>query len=218
MSTDGALARTKQVAKATPAYPAYVWVRDGARELAWRLRGRPHPPPASFKRRLLRQTGRRFALRYFVETGTFMGDTVAALRPQFEHLYTIELFEPLYLGAVSRFADEPAVTVLQGDSASRLPEVLDRLSGPALLWLDAHDSGPGTGAAGVDPPAAELAAIFARDTPHVVYLDDACTFKGVDGYPTVEQIQEMVEQARPGWRCYVADDIVRIEPPVTQAS
>src|SRR5262249_21720595 len=123
-----------------------------------------------------------------VETGTFYGDTLYALRYTFDKLYSIELSEDFYRRAVKRFADEPKIHLQQGDSGEVLAEVLKLVDGPALFWLDGHYSG-GTTALGAEarPILRELRQIAKQPLrdKHLIVVDDARLFDGTGGYPTI---------------------------------
>jgi hypothetical protein len=132
------------------------------------------PPTPAVKARAIRRYARTFGLTTFVETGTYLGDTVAAVLDQFASCLTIELSEDLHDRARARFASSPQVTCLRGDSGALLAGVIPMLDGPTLFWLDAHDSGAGTASAGYDPIGRELRAIYANlDRRHVILIDDA---------------------------------------------
>jgi hypothetical protein len=182
---------------------------------AWRREGSPVPPPRHYKRALLREAGRRFGIRTLVETGTWHGGTVEALKDDFERVVSVELDETLHRAARERFAKDDHVTLLQGDSGSVLPKVLADLREPAVFWLDAHWSAGDTARGDLDTPiAAEVSAIL--DHPvrtHVVLVDDARLFVGKDDYPTVEQFRAWVAERRPDLCFELRDDVIRIHPP-----
>lgn len=207
----------KEFVKRTPAAPALRAGRDVVRraqqETNWRRAGRPAPTPPHVKWRALRRAQKRFGLRVFVETGTYQGWTIDALIDRFDRIYSMELHDENYRYCADRFRDRPHVEIIHGNSAEILPDVLARIDQPALLWLDAHYSGEGTASSGIDPIRPELDAVFASPQQHVVYIDDACTFTGADGYPTVDEIRALVFDRRPGWSVTVRDDVIRIEPP-----
>jgi len=179
----------------------------------WQREGRPVPPPPAVKQRVLRAYAKRFELRTFVETGTFLGDTTAAMKPYVDRVVTIEISPDLAAHARERFADALNVQVLEGDSGSLLPDVLASLHEPALFWLDGHYSGGITARGDADTPVrAELSAIL--DHPvrtHVILIDDARDFKG-GGYPTIAEVAEMVRGHPTGYEFDVRDDIIRLTP------
>lgn len=173
----------------------------------------PFLPPEQ-RRRILRDYGKKFELRMFVETGTANGDTPWALRKDFSRLWTIEVGEAQYKAAVHRFAGTN-VTCLHGDSAKHLPRVLEELGGtPALFWLDGHACG-GDRAEKDTPILEELEAIFATGTRHVILVDDARLFKGMPHYgewdwPPIQDVRDRAEAA--GYTFEVRDDIIRLVP------
>jgi hypothetical protein len=151
-----------------------------------------------------------------VETGTYLGDMVDAMRADFEQVISIELSEELAQHARARFARASNVQVLCGDSGKLLPEVVSRLMAPTLFWLDGHYSAGVTAKGDRETPILEeLEAIFSGSTgPHVLLIDDARCF-GSGDYPSIQQVQALVMKYRPGWQFAVAGDIIRICPPVS---
>ena len=117
-------------------------------------------------------------LHTFVETGTFFGDTTAAMIPYFRKLITIELSKELAALACNRFSSTPAVTVLQGDSTYFLPDVCRQISEPVFFWLDGHWSGGITAKGDKDCPLIEeIAAIHMYCKSRcVIAIDDVRLF------------------------------------------
>lgn len=181
----------------------------------WEARGRPNTPPSSIKHEIIRECARRFGLAVFVETGTYHGGTVVAMKHAFRRLYTVELDAELALRAHRRFARDGRVTVYQGDSARVLPTILARLTEPALFWLDAHYSGPGTARGSPDRPITqELDAILAHPVRgHVVLIDDTRCFGVLPDYPTLADLEAFVRARDQAPAFEVRDDVIRIYPP-----
>lgn len=158
-------------------------------------------PPV--KIRALQHYAKDYELRTFVETGTYMGDTTAAIAPLFDRCFTIELSGELHARAVERFAKQPHVTCVRGDSGAVVGDILRRIDQPALFWLDAHHSGGITADAGYDPVLKELSSIFSHPIKgHVVLIDDA---RG-------HQIDVIARQIPAGHLLSIKNDIVRIVP------
>jgi hypothetical protein len=131
----------------------------------------------SLDARLARLLQEKLRFDVFVETGTGQGDTVAAVRPLFPEIHTIEQDESLHAAAARRFLDDPAVRVHLGDSGAVLSRIVPYLESRAVFyWLDAH----ATGEAPVDGPECplveELAAISRLSERSVVMIDDARLF------------------------------------------
>jgi hypothetical protein len=160
----------------------------------------PSPPIA--KVRAIRFHARRFDIRSFVETGTYYGDTTAAVADAFDRCVTIELSPQLHARAAARFSSDVKIECYQGDSGSLLSGIIKSLSGPAIFWLDAHHSGGVTANAGYDPILSELSAIIDDRRGHVVLIDDA------RGH-VIETINEIVA---PNHILTVRNDIIRITP------
>jgi hypothetical protein len=160
-------------------------------------------PRACVKASVIRHHAKTYGLRTLVETGTWRGDTIAAVADRFERCITIELSTELWREACARFRASPNVTCLHGDSGVVLPQVLAELRAPALFWLDAHASGGPTVDSGKGPILDELRAILSHgERGHVVLIDDA---RG--------HALEPIEAAVPaGHRFTVRNDIIRITP------
>lgn len=199
----------KKIIRQTPFFPVF---RDARIILRWIFAGRPVPPPHLIKQRAIRACAGKFDLTVFVETGTYRGEMVEAVRRDFERVYSIELGGELHRQAQERFAADPHVTILQGDSGEVLRGLLPNIDKPALFWLDSHYSDADTArSALITPIRRELELILAHPLArsHVILIDDARLFTGEDDYPTLEALNAMLAPAGFG-RCRVQDDIIRI--------
>jgi 23S rRNA A2030 N6-methylase RlmJ len=201
----------KRFFKRMPMYPA---LRDGKILLGWILAGRPVPPPHLVKQRAIRRYARKFHLPILVETGTYRGEMVEAMRGEFDRIYSVELGRELYELARGRFAGDPRITILQGDSGEVLRDLLPKIDRPALFWLDSHFSGGETArSALITPVVRELETILAHPLArrNVILIDDARLFNGRDDYPTIDAVDAVLARAGFG-PCAVKDDIIRIHP------
>ena len=192
-------------------HPAIRPLNDRRIVLQWRLTGRAIPPPPTVKHAIVKDYAQRFGTRVLVETGTFAGGMIDAVKDRFARVFSIELDPGWHSRAVRRFRGCAHVTLLQGDSGVRLREVLDELAEPALFWLDAHYSGPVTARGALDSPiVGELAAIRAHPVAgHVVLIDDMRDFTGRDGYPTVDALVAWIREGDAAAVVEVRDDILR---------
>lgn len=148
----------------------------------------------------------------FVETGTYLGETTAAMAKHYSKVHTIEIDTGLYEKARARFADQLGIQCYHGDSATMLPEVIRELAGPTVFWLDGHYSGPRTGRhSEYDTPIiSELEMIFAHNAKdHIILIDDARLFVGRHAYPTIAILRQFVS-ANSRYHLTIRDDIIRL--------
>lgn len=180
----------------------------------WKRKGCPAPPPHCIKQRNLRRYARRHGLRVLVETGTYMGDMVAAMKPYFDTIYSIELGKELFDRACERFSQDAHVELIHGDSGDKLREIMERLERPAIFWLDGHYSAGITAKGKSETPILEeLSQIFAvHDLGHVIVVDDARLFGTDPSYPTVEELREFIRSKGRKARISVKDDSIIISP------
>ena len=195
-----------------PGFTVFHPLLEAASLRAWRRDGRP-PAPRTVKEAIIRG----FAgppRRVFVETGTFYGDMIAAVRGDFERLFSIELSPRLARRATRRFAGDPRVAILEGDSGDRLGPLLRGLGAPAVIWLDGHYSGVLTARGESDTPLARelAAALECGTTQDVVLVDDARLIGCDPAYPSLGEIESLVGARRPGWTVQVLDDVLRVQP------
>jgi hypothetical protein len=191
--------------------PALIALTRKRITLAWRLRGSPAPPPHVVKQDILLRYQKQRRFSTFVETGTFTGEMVHAMRPHFARVISIEMAPAIFEATKRRFAGDSRVELLLGDSGTLLPRLLSALDHPALFWLDGHYMGGTTARAEEDSPVrAELAALLRHPARgHLVLIDDARLFTGADGYPTLEELRAWVQRERPGSLVDVDADIIR---------
>jgi hypothetical protein len=116
----------------------------------------------------------------FVETGTYLGDTVKlALEHGFKKIHSIELNKKLYDDAVEMFKNEPTVKIWLGDSTEILPIIIDEIgNNRATFWLDAHASGPLVGGKSGGSPVVDELNIIGKSMckEHTIFVDDKRLF------------------------------------------
>ncbi len=189
--------------KALGHYPDYWY---------WILRGRPSRSPHLLKQKVVREYGEKFALKTLVETGTYYGEMVAAMKGHFARIYSIEYVPALAERATRKFARDEHVRIFCGDSRVVMPEVLALLRGPALFWLDAGYYGWVGIRTKINEQrlSAELEIILSHPYPHMILLDDARGLTGQDGIPSVGDVKSYVESNFPQRSVEVKYDIMRI--------
>ena len=181
----------------------------------WINGGRPLPPPHRHKVNIIRNLASSSGASIFIETGTYRGDMVEAVRNLFQEVYSIELGNELFENAKERFALCANVKICHGDSGDVLGSILDEINSPCLFWLDGHYSA-GVTAKGIEhtPVKRELDHIFRHPMAanHIILIDDARCFTGENDYPTIAEIREIAVAA--GFVNFnVEDDIIRMSAP-----
>ena len=180
----------------------------------WESQGKPLPPPHIVKQLAVKEYAALFGLRVLVETGTYYGEMVEAMRKTFDRLYSIEIDQGFYEEALDAFGRFTNIRIIKGDSGEVLPSILPEVKQPCLFWLDGHYSGPETGKGLLDTPITkELQQIFLHPIrEHAILIDDAREFTGEGDYPSLDRLREFVRNSRPDWIFEVRDDIIRIHP------
>jgi hypothetical protein len=170
--------------------------------------------PVSFaKKQLVVKTfAQKYGIRVFVETGTYLGDMVAAVSNDFDRIYSIELSEDLFKQAAKKFAEYKHITIVHGNSFQVMPEILRHIDVPCLFWLDGHYS---SGNSAKEKKEAslmkELKQICAHPVKnHVILINDAHLFTGKNDYPTLKFLRTFVESRLHYYEFDAQNDIIRI--------
>ena len=202
----------RRLLQRTPLYGPYKVAGHYPDYWYWILRGRPARSPHLLKQKVVRAYGEKFGLKTLVETGTYYGEMVAAMKRRFDRIYSIEFDPALAARATRKFARYEHIRIFCGDSRAVMPEVLALLAGPALFWLDAGYYGWVGKQGDRQRLSAELEMILSHPFPHVVLLDDARCLTGRDGIPSVDDVKAYVEAKFPNRQVEVEYDIMRVTP------
>ncbi len=179
----------------------------------WEKTGKTEPPPHIIKEKTIREYAKRFSTPTLIETGTYLGEMIYAMRNRFRRIVSIELDDALYQGAAERFKKYSHITIVLGDSTAVLPQILQQEKARCLFWLDGHYSGGNTARGEQETPILdELQHIKASGDNHVILIDDARLFQGANDYPELETLESFVRGLWPGNVFDIRDDIIRIHP------
>jgi hypothetical protein len=189
------------------------FVRRLPEVLRWARQGCSGVAPSPIKRMIVRSYLRSHALNDFVETGTYLGDTLAYIADSGTRCSSIELSDDLHAAATRRFTAYKNVRLLHGDSGEVLRRLLRDLNAPTLFWLDGHYSAGITATAQLQTPvSAELASILSHTIKqHVILIDDARCFDGTNDYPTLDALLAFVRNDG-RYRAEISADIIRLVP------
>ena len=212
----------KQVIKMAPFYyPLRYWLKRKrekkrqAKELReWEEKGMPVLLPHIIKQRVLRKFAEEYGLKILVETGTYYGEMVEAMKDCFSKIYSIELSKELYEDARERFRSAKHIELIHGDSGKELKKLMQKIDKPALFWLDGHYSAGVTARGEKDTPIyEELHCILnAQNLGHVIIIDDARDFGNDPAYPSLEELKEFIRSKNKDVSIAVQDDSIRIIP------
>lgn len=119
-------------------------------------------------------------IEVFIETGTYLGETIFPMAQFFRKLYTIELSPKHHKNGVEK-AKQLGITnieFIQGYTEDVLPDLIRSIREPAVFFLDAHFCGTGTDSEETTVPLLqELKAINRhRNFADLLILDDAFVF------------------------------------------
>ena len=205
--------------KITPLYLLYLyWLK-----LKRKLNDRLFIPGYETKRKTIIDLAKKYnCTDVFIETGTYMGDTVDYVKNEFAELFSIELSGELAEKARKRFQNNSKINIIQGDSTTKLPEILSAINSNCTFWLDGHyssefqlgDSYIVTGKGDKETPIAEELLHIASKPfqKHLILIDDARLFNGKNDYPQKNMLKEFVKNHFPNHLFQIKKDIIRILP------
>ena len=147
---------------------------------------------------------------------------MAAVQGSFDRVVSIELSQELWAEAANRFADQPHVQILQGDSAEQLRTLSPEFqSKNVLYWLDAHWCvADGTaGELSQCPLLQELQAINRLNNGSVVLIDDARLFLApplapheISQWPAFNEIVKALQGLSANHELMIVNDVIAFFP------
>jgi len=139
---------------------------------------------------------------------------VDAMKIYFDRIYSIELSKELYEKAVMRFQGVKNIVLINGDSGSEIKKILNKISQPALFWLDSHYSGGVTVRGAKDTPILEELhhIINSKVAGHVIIIDDARCFGQDPAYPSIDELSKFFESQGANVDFVIQDDSIRVTP------
>lgn len=185
--------------------------------LFWILCIRPQPPNL-LKELVVKKFGKQYKIKTFIETGTFRGEMIEAVKTSFDKIFSIELDPTLYKNAKRKFSGETNIEIFEGDSSKILPDILKKINETSLFWLDAHFSGIMCGIKTTrgekeTPILEELITIANhRIKNHVILIDGAVDFTGENDYPSVKELEKFIFSHFPDHEMEIKRNIIRIYP------
>ncbi|ASQ87046.1 hypothetical protein [Mycobacterium intracellulare] len=173
-------------------------------------------PPAVAKQRHLLNVFKSRNHRIFVEAGTYKGQTTAFFIPHADEVISVELHDGLFAAAEKRFAQQPNVTIVHGDSLIEIPRIVADCSSAPFVFLDGHFSGAGTAKGEEMEPADSTLGRLATVVPSgtTVVIDDLRLFgSGLAGFPQLDTITATARAAFPAAVIRAGLDSIVVEIP-----
>jgi len=151
-------------------------------------------------------------IKFFVETGTFLAETLMAVSPNFTYNWSVEAQENCFRNCQVRTQDpiRKNIKLFLGESPETLPIILSELNERpetdkrCIFFLDAHFSGA------VDANASDIKTHFSEqhgncpliqeieeigkheEKNHLILIDDI-RMMGTEGWPTIEETLESIK-------------------------
>ena len=137
-------------------------------------------PPAD----LIKKLTQTYQIDNFVETGTFYAETAIWASKYFRKVFTIEYSRDLYEKAINKFNRIDNVEFNWGDSRGELRNIVEKLNGSSVFWLDAHWSGGLTyGKNDQCPLIEEINILNCSKSENFIFIDDARLFTSPPQHP-----------------------------------
>lgn len=153
--------------------------------------------------------------RVFVESGTYLGGTVAFMAPHVDRIISVEIDSALFERAQARFAGDTSIELVLGDALEEIPRIVAGLDEAPLIWLDGHASGGITGHGMHLEPALEM-LVRLREAGLVpgttIVIDDLRVFGRLEGYPALGELMRTVLEEFPAGEILAGLDSLVIRP------
>jgi hypothetical protein len=181
-------------------------------EITWYLKNKPIPPPPLIKQKIVKSYAKEFTIKVFIESGTYLGDMVNAVKDKFDKIISIELDKNLYKKNKEKFSKFNNIKIILGDSGEVLPKILAQINQKCLFWLDGHYSHEITAKGTLNTPIIkELESILNHKIKgHIILIDDARCFIGKDDYPTIQKLKEFINDKNSNLSFRITNDIIVI--------
>ena len=147
---------------------------------------------------------------YFIETGTYRGDTLEIIKNNYKNVYSLELSNVFYNNSVDRFKHDKNIKIFFGNSRYDLFNIISNINCPITFWLDSHWScveNIGCDKDVLCPVLYELEQIKHHNIKsHTIMIDDIRLMDGVNFKVTKEEILNKLYEINPDYKIVYYDD------------
>lgn len=178
-----------------------------------KLQGVSFVPHSLTKLQNIRYCRKKAGATTAIEVGSFKGITTQRLARIFKSVESIEIDPALHKVATERCRKFSNTTIHLGDGSALLPKIAAQVNN-ALIFLDGHYSGSGTGIGDEpEPVLKELDSIQPNMENFVaVVIDDFRLFGVEEGWPKKSEVLSKVERifSTPAWTICIQYDQILI--------
>lgn len=167
---------------------------------------------------LVKTLAEKFSIKNFIETGTYLGGTTVWASNVFPVVHTIEISEEIYKQTSRKYKNVSNISFHLGDSKDVLPNIIPKIQGTTLFWLDGHWCGRNTGGKFNECPIFdELKQAVKTENPAIL-IDDLRYFLGPnpydhgENYPTLHDIIKLLNSTLPNHFITFHDDTLICVP------
>jgi hypothetical protein len=150
---------------------------------------------------LLKDDYRKYPV--FIETGTYIGETIFNMEEYFKELYTIEIKEEFLVNVKNRYGGNK-INFLLGDSSKVLTTLLPNIQEKVIFFLDGHWSWGDTGKGDKHCPLYEElysiknlyknSAIIIIDDVRLFGTNNICDWSDINKSKIVSILDDRIEQ------------------------
>jgi hypothetical protein len=143
------------------------------------------------KRKFIIKQAFKYDLDTIVETGTYFGHSTIYFSKKFTKVFTIEISRNLYDFVARKFIKHENINSYLGDSSFVIDEIIKKINGPAVFFLDGHASGGVTECGDKPSPVREelkILSLFPYLQKSILFIDDAAGFDGKNSYPSFQEV------------------------------
>lgn len=163
----------------------------------------------NYKSSLIKKIGTYYKINQLIETGTYLGDTSAALSSSFKKIYTVELNRELFKKTTKRLSKFKNVFCYNLSSDIFLKNIISKIKVKSIFFLDAHYSGPGTSKDNNFSCLKELYEIKkSKIKNHIIIIDDISDFSTFEENKNLSNIISAIEKISCKYKFYFDYDML----------